>query len=136
MGPLKRNAGGGADPAVAASRWRRARCCISGRASGIREKLLPRWALSCHWRADGVPVWENADLIAEEDRDYGYGVADALAFMEALARRLQVSAENVMPAYEDAFYYLWRERRLPVNVDAAQSQAGERAGARRAGARV
>ena len=27
---------------------------------------LPRWALSCSWRVDGVPVWENIDLIARE----------------------------------------------------------------------
>ena len=27
-----------------------------------------------------------------------------------------------MAAYEDTFYYLWRERRLPVNVDALDSK--------------
>ena len=27
-----------------------------------------------------------------------------------------------MSAYEDTFYYLWRERRLPVNVDALDSK--------------
>jgi uncharacterized protein (DUF2126 family)/transglutaminase-like putative cysteine protease len=60
---------------------------------------LPRWALSCCWRADHVPVWENVDLIAREDQDYGFGAADALKFIEALSRRLQVSFENVLPAY-------------------------------------
>jgi uncharacterized protein (DUF2126 family)/transglutaminase-like putative cysteine protease len=60
---------------------------------------LPRWALSCCWRADRVPVWENVDLIAREDQDYSFGVADALEFIEALSRRLQVSVENVLPAY-------------------------------------
>jgi uncharacterized protein (DUF2126 family)/transglutaminase-like putative cysteine protease len=60
---------------------------------------LPRWALSCYWRADGVAVWENIDLIAREDLDYGFGVSDALGFMEALVRRLQVSAEDVLAAY-------------------------------------
>ena len=29
---------------------------------------LPRWALSCFWRGDGIPVWENVALIAREDR--------------------------------------------------------------------
>ena len=60
---------------------------------------LPRWALGCYWRSDGVAVWENIDLIAREDQDYGLGSADALAFMEALTRRLEVSSENLLPAY-------------------------------------
>ena len=83
---------------------------------------LPRWALSCFWRADGVPIWDNTGLIAEEDRNSEFDSDDALEFMEALARRLQVSESNILPAYEDAFYYLWKERRLPVNVDAADSK--------------
>ena len=60
---------------------------------------LPRWALSCFWRGDGVPVWENIDLIAREDQDYGFGAADAFRFIEALTRRLQVSSETVLSAY-------------------------------------
>ena len=81
---------------------------------------LPRWALSCFWRSDGVPVWENVDLIAREDQDYGFDAADALEFMEALTRRLQVSVENVLPAYnaeaessEPAGYILPIRRRQP-----------------------
>jgi uncharacterized protein (DUF2126 family)/transglutaminase-like putative cysteine protease len=61
---------------------------------------LPRWALSCYWRADGVPVWQATHLIAKEDSDYGFGSADAFRFMQALTRRLQVSSENALPAYD------------------------------------
>jgi uncharacterized protein (DUF2126 family)/transglutaminase-like putative cysteine protease len=61
---------------------------------------LPRWALSCYWRADGILVWEDAALIASEDHDYGYGAAEAFRFMAAFARRLQVSSEFVLPAFE------------------------------------
>jgi uncharacterized protein (DUF2126 family) len=81
---------------------------------------LPRWALSCYWRGDGVPVWENVDLIAREDEDYGFSVADAFSFMEALTRRLQVSSEDLLPAYnveaesmEPAGYILPIRRRQP-----------------------
>ncbi|MDQ6698956.1 MAG: transglutaminase family protein, partial [Acidobacteriota bacterium] len=42
--------------------------------------------------------------------------------IEALANRLQVSSKNILPAYEDAFFYLWKERRLPMNVEAADSK--------------
>jgi uncharacterized protein (DUF2126 family) len=63
---------------------------------------LPRWALSCCWRADRVPVWENIDLIAREDQAYNFGAADAFQYIEALTRRLQVSFENVLPAYNNA----------------------------------
>lgn len=81
---------------------------------------LPRWALSCFWRADGVPVWEDASLIAREDHDYGFGGRDARKFAEALARRLEVSGENVLAAYnpdveaeEPAGYVLPIRRRQP-----------------------
>ena len=60
---------------------------------------LPRWALSCYWRADNIPVWEDIDLIADEEQDFGSGATDALKFIGALTRRLQVSSENLLPAY-------------------------------------
>jgi uncharacterized protein (DUF2126 family) len=63
---------------------------------------LPRWALSCSWRIDGVPVWENLELIAREEPHYNFCEADAFKFVEALARRLEVSVENVLPAYNNA----------------------------------
>lgn len=78
---------------------------------------LPRWALACYWRKDGVPVWENPALIADVDRDYGYGAEHARHFAEHLARTLGVSARWLVPAYEDVAYYLWKEQRLPINVD-------------------
>ena len=78
---------------------------------------LPRWALGCYWRKDGIPVWEDQALIAEDGRDYGYTVTEARHFLEMLARRLQVNPKFAIAAYEDVFHYLLRERRLPVNVD-------------------
>jgi uncharacterized protein (DUF2126 family) len=55
----------------------------------VSRRAVPRWALSCYWRVDGVPVWEDIGLIAREDQDYGFRAADALKFMEALTRRLR-----------------------------------------------
>jgi uncharacterized protein (DUF2126 family)/transglutaminase-like putative cysteine protease len=83
---------------------------------------LPRWALSCYWRKDGVAIWENPRLLAEDAKDYGYTSDHARKFLEALARRLQVDASTAMPAYEDSFYYLWKERRLPSNVNPLDSK--------------
>jgi uncharacterized protein (DUF2126 family)/transglutaminase-like putative cysteine protease len=85
-------------------------------------ELLPRWAFSCYWRRDGVPIWEDAALIAEDEKDYGYTAEHARKFLEALGRRLQVDASFAMRAYEDTFYYLWKERTLPVNVDPLDSK--------------
>jgi uncharacterized protein (DUF2126 family) len=80
-------------------------------------ELLPRWSFACYWRKDGVAIWEDARLIAKDEKDYGHTSSDARKFLDALARRLQVNAATAMEAYEDSFYYLWKERRLPVNVD-------------------
>ncbi len=71
-----------------------------GQGNWYPGELLPRWALSCFWRADGVAVWEDVKLIAREDRDCRFNAADALRFIQALTRRLQVRAEDVLPAIE------------------------------------
>lgn len=82
---------------------------------------LPRWALGCFWRLDGVPIWENADLYADESHDYGHTPADAERFMNAVAERLGVDPACAQPAYEDVYYYLWREQQLPTNLDALKN---------------
>jgi uncharacterized protein (DUF2126 family)/transglutaminase-like putative cysteine protease len=78
---------------------------------------LPRWTLSCYWRTDGVPLWNNPHLLAETDRDYGFGVNAARQFAEELARRLEVGPNFVINALEDPLAYLLKERKLPANVD-------------------
>jgi uncharacterized protein (DUF2126 family) len=83
---------------------------------------LPRWSLSCFWRKDGEPLWEDASLFADESRDYGATEAKAASFLRAVAQRLGVDPLRVFPAHEDVWYYLWRERRLPGNVDPFDSR--------------
>jgi uncharacterized protein (DUF2126 family)/transglutaminase-like putative cysteine protease len=83
---------------------------------------LPRWSLNCYWRKDGEPIWENPKLIADETKDYGIKEDAARRFLARVALQLGFDPRYVFPAYEDAFYYLWRERRLPVNVDPFESE--------------
>jgi len=83
---------------------------------------LPRWAFSLYWRSDGLPLWRNAELIAKERSD---GVANIEAVQNVtrgIARRLDLNPNYAMPAYEDAWHYLARERALPGNVDALDSK--------------
>jgi len=78
---------------------------------------LPRWALSIFWRADGQPCWHDPSLFADERSSVHYSSEDAKLFMDTLATKLGVGTKHIIPGYEDTWYYLWRERRLPVNVD-------------------
>ncbi len=78
---------------------------------------LPRWALRCFWRKDREPLWHDAGLLADPNVDYGHTVDDAREFARTLAGKLNVNADHVTDGYEDVLYYLWRERRLPANVD-------------------
>ena len=78
---------------------------------------LPRWALSICWRADGQPCWNDPSWFADERDTHRYTAADAQTFLHTLTRRLGLDTAFVQPAFEDTYYYLWRERRLPVNVD-------------------
>ena len=61
---------------------------------------LPRWAFHCLSRKDGVPVWEDVELFALLEQNYGYKQKDALTFLRALSQRLAVTADNILPAFE------------------------------------
>ena len=78
---------------------------------------LPRWTLSAYWRSDGVPCWRRPELFADEREPHHYTTSDAHAFLHVVADRLGVGRQHIQPGFEDTFYYLWRERTLPVNVD-------------------
>jgi uncharacterized protein (DUF2126 family) len=83
---------------------------------------LPRWALSIYWRADKAPIWANPSLFADERVPTHYTPEDARQFTETLAAKLGITSEFMQSAFEDVWYYLWRERRLPVNVDPFNSK--------------
>src|SRR5471032_1126806 len=78
---------------------------------------LPRWALSICWRADGQPCWTDPSLFADERVPQHSTAADAQRFGQTLARKLGIVDTTVQAGFEDTFYYLWRERQLPINVD-------------------
>ncbi|HTW23894.1 MAG TPA: transglutaminase family protein [Candidatus Baltobacteraceae bacterium] len=78
---------------------------------------LPRWTLGLFWRKDGEPVWRDPALVAAEDKPGRLTAADSLAFIDDLSKRLEVNPKHVLPGYEDIWYYLWKERRLPTNVN-------------------
>ncbi len=122
MGPTKRRLAGQLQRRLAD---RFAPGCLFhlGQGKWYPGEQLPRWALNVFWRRDGEPVWrDRALLAADEDADQSLSSAAAEGFIRDLAERLQVGPQFCIPGYEDAWYYLWRERRLPVNVDPLDSK--------------
>ncbi len=97
--------------------WGKGGVLHHGQGKWYPGEQLPRWALSCYYRRDGVPVWKDESLIAESGRNYGHTEEDARRLALELVKNLGLERHGLMPAYEDAWYYLWRERRLPTNVD-------------------
>ncbi|WP_040454132.1 DUF2126 domain-containing protein [Hydrocarboniphaga effusa] len=79
---------------------------------------LPRWAYGLYWRGDGKPI-VRTDL-SEGSATPTPELAGAL--LRGIAKRLEVDPDNALPAFEDAFYYLHREGRLPDNVTTADSK--------------
>ncbi|MGL4463230.1 MAG: transglutaminase family protein, partial [Planctomycetia bacterium] len=82
---------------------------------------LPRWAFSCYWRKDGQPAWRDPSLHADEDVQYDVDAGVAQQFVAGLVDRLELDPQYSIAAHEDLWYYLWKERRLPINVDALNS---------------
>ena len=100
---------------------------------------LPRWAFSVFWRADGRPVWQNPALLADERSPQKLPEGSDLRFVQQLAQELGLPKTTSLPAsstspallpylhpaHEDPWYYLWRENRLPVNVNPLDSHLAD-----------
>ena len=86
---------------------------------------LPRWAFGLYWRKDGVPIWKNADLIANIENPRKAEIADAERFAEGIAQKLGLDAEYVLPAFEDPAHWLQKEAALPANVDPSDSKLAD-----------
>ncbi|MEM1120135.1 MAG: transglutaminase family protein [Bacteroidota bacterium] len=78
---------------------------------------VPRWQYAMYWRKDGQPLWEKSQLIGNPTQKGRTSDEEAAEFMAQLAQNLGVGEEQVLPAYEDRYYYLWEENNLPVNFD-------------------
>ena len=85
---------------------------------------LPRWALACYWRADGVPLWHDRALLAREGAGNGFGPLDAQRFAETLARRLGVDPEYVNPPSKILSTICNASGSCPINVDPGGQSPG------------
>src|SRR5208283_5288524 len=83
---------------------------------------LPRWTFALYWRRDGKPIWRNPDLIAVEQGAAAAAIGAAEKVIKAIAERLGVSPEFVVPAYEDPAQWVLKEADLPANVTPADSK--------------
>ncbi len=83
---------------------------------------LPRWAYSIYFRRDGEPLWNDPALIDDGRVERNLGPEEGKLFVDELAQRLGVAKDHAIAGYEDTLYYLWRERRLPSNVDPLDSK--------------
>ncbi|MGH7338495.1 MAG: transglutaminase family protein, partial [Myxococcota bacterium] len=86
---------------------------------------LPRWALSCWWRRDGVPIWRDPKLFADTAHGGSFAAEDAVRFARELAMRLAVDPDYVVCAYDDPWEILREEGRLPVNLDPGDRRIDE-----------
>lgn len=78
---------------------------------------LPRWEYSVFWRNDGQPIVGYPEYHASIEKKYDYKHKHAEALLTGITRSFGINVNNISPAYEDAFYYMWQEGKLPTNID-------------------
>src|SRR4026209_2273376 len=87
--------------------WQRGGFLFRGQGKWYPGEPLPRWALSCFFRHDGVSTWQDPSLIALSGENHGHGSEEAARFVKRLEELLSLEQPGTMPAYEDAWYHLW-----------------------------
>lgn len=81
-------------------------------------ETLPRWAFSIYWRTDGVPIWNEPDLIAGSKTDHKVSAEQAEHLLIDIAQSIGLATNFVFPAYEDALAWSVKEADLPINSEA------------------
>ena len=79
-------------------------------------ELFPRWQYGLYWRKDGLPIWKNDALVAQEagsKRTFH----DAEKFAFELTKYLGLDTHHLLPTYEYPIYWALEEGKLPINVD-------------------
>ena len=89
-------------------------------------EILPRWALTCFWRRDEQPIWTEAQLLAKPEIPLDHSLKTAQAFLSTLAEAFKIPKSYVLPAREDTPYYLWKERRLPLENEIMDADVYEK----------
>lgn len=78
---------------------------------------LPRWEIQLYWRKDGKKIWHNEKLLSCLAVNSHVEEGSDKLFLDTLTKYLNVTNEHVIPTYEDAFYMLWEEGNIPVDID-------------------
>ncbi|NRD20036.1 transglutaminase family protein [Winogradskyella eckloniae] len=78
---------------------------------------LPRWQIEICWRKDGRPIWYNKKYLATYTDNFIVPPNSDKLFLETLTTYLGVSKEHIIPGFEDAFYFLWEQGNLPIDID-------------------
>ena len=108
----------GCGSATAPGAW-----CISARESGIRASNCRAGRSTVTGARTANRSGSDEELIADESKPGTANEQSRGGFSARRRRSASVSTGSyVFPAYEDVFYYLWRERRLPANVDPFDSR--------------
>lgn len=78
---------------------------------------VPRWQYGIYWRKDQKDIIGSPEVYSNPNHDDGYTFQQADSLMNEITKSLGLPAENIQPAYEDVYYYLWQEESLPVNIN-------------------
>jgi uncharacterized protein (DUF2126 family)/transglutaminase-like putative cysteine protease len=78
---------------------------------------LPRWQIEICWRKDGKAIWHNKKLLSLFSENPKIPENTDVKFLNTLTKYLGISDKNVIPTFEDSFYFLWEEGKLPIDID-------------------
>ena len=78
---------------------------------------LPRWSIEICWRKDGKNIWHNRKLLSLFSDNPKLPEHTDKIFLKTLTKYLGISDKTVLPTFEDAFYFLWEEGKMPIDVD-------------------